>query len=179
MKGARDAVPREARPQFGELVGWVAPRQHVEHAVEHRSAQLCERRRATDRREQLVDVPLVHRGHRDDLLRDDVERVSGIARGLHRTVVHGPGDGGASDEVAAKLREDDAFADGVHLMPAATDALEAARDRWRRFDLNHEIDGAHVDTELERRGGDECAEGARFEQILCLDSLRARDRPVM
>ena len=28
-------------------------------------------------------------------------------------------------------------------------ALQAARNRGRRFDLNHEIDGAHIDAELE------------------------------
>ena len=47
------------------------------------------------------------------------------------------------------------------LMPAAADALQAAGDRRRRFDLDDEIDGAHVDAELERRGGDERAQRAR------------------
>ncbi len=55
--GAGDAVPGDARAQLGELVGRIAARQHVEHAFEHRAAQLGERRRAADRREQLVDVP--------------------------------------------------------------------------------------------------------------------------
>ena len=106
---AGDAVPGDARPQLGELVGRIAPRQHVEHAVEHRAAELGERRGAPDRREELVDVPVVHRRHRDDLLRDDVERVARIAGGLDRAVVHRPGDRGAGDEVAAELREDDAL----------------------------------------------------------------------
>ena len=173
---AGDAVPRDARPQLGELVGRVAARQHVEHAVEHRAAQLGERRRAADRREQLVDVPVVHRRHRDDLLRDDVERVAGIAGGLDGAVVHRLGDGGARDEVAAELREDDALADGVGLMAAAADALQAARHRRRRFDLHDQVDGAHVDAELERRGGDQRAERAGLQQVLDLDALRPRDR---
>ena len=147
--GAGDAVPRDARPELGELVRRIASRQHVEHAVEDRAAQLGERRRAADRREKVVDVPLVHRRHRDDLLRDDVERVARIARGLDGAVVHRLGDGRARDEVAAELREDDAFADGVRLVPAAADALQAARHRRRRFDLHDEVDGAHVDAELE------------------------------
>ena len=75
-------------PQLGELVGRIAAREHVEHAVEHGAAQLGERRGAPDRREQLVDVPVVHRRHRHDLLRDDVERVAGIAGRFDRAVVH-------------------------------------------------------------------------------------------
>ena len=43
--GAGDAIPGDARPQLGELVGRIASRQHVEHAVEHGAAQLRERRR--------------------------------------------------------------------------------------------------------------------------------------
>ena len=57
----------------------------------------------------VVDVPVVHRRHGDDLLGDDVERVAGIAGGLDGAVVHRPGDGGAGHEVAAELREDDAL----------------------------------------------------------------------
>ena len=43
----------------------------------------------------------------------------------------------------------------------AADALHAARDRRRRLDLDDEIDGAHVDAELERRGRDERRESGR------------------
>ena len=145
----------------GELVRGIAARQHVEHALEDRAAQLGERRRAPDRREQFVDVPLVHRRHRDDLLRDDVERVAGIARRFDGAVVHRPRDRRARHEIAAELREDDAFADGVGLVAAAADALQAARHRRRRLDLHDEIDGAHVDAELERRGRHQRARARR------------------
>jgi len=176
---SRNAVPRDARPQLRELVGRIAAGQHVEHAFEDRPAQLGERRGAADRREQLVDVPVVHRRHRDDLLSDDVERVARIARGLDDAVVHRFGDRGARDEVAAEFREDDALADRVGGMAAAADALQAAGHRRRRLDLHDEIDGAHVDAELERRGGDERAQHAGLEEILHFDALRPRDRPVM
>ena len=155
-----DAVPRDARPQLRELVGRIAARQHVEHAVEDRPAQLGERRGAPDACEEVVDVPRVHRRHRDDLLREHVERVARVARRLDRALVHRPRDGGAGDEVAAELREDDALADRVDLVAGAADALQAARHRRRRLDLDDEIDRAHVDAELERRGGDE-RRGAR------------------
>ena len=81
-------------------------------------------------------------------------------------------DGGAGDEVAAELREDDAFADRADVVAGAADALHAAGDRRRRLDLHDEIDGAHVDPELERRGGDERAELAGLQRVLDLDALR-------
>ena len=64
-------------------------------------------------------------------------------------------------------------------MAAAADALQAARDRRRRLDLDDEIDGAHVDAELERRGGDERPQRAGLEQVLDLHALRPGDRSVV
>ena len=86
---------------------------------------------------------------------------------------------GARDEVAAKLREDDALAHGVDPMTAAADALEPAGDRGRRLDLDDEINRAHVDAQLERRGRDEGAQGAGLQQIFDLHALRACDGAMM
>ena len=63
--------------------------------------------------------------------------------------------------------------------PGAADALQPARDRLRRLDLDHEVDRAHVDAELERRGGDEARDLARLQQLLDLDPLLARERAVV
>jgi hypothetical protein len=57
--------------------------------------------------------------------------------------------------------------------------LQAARDRLRRLDLDDEVDGAHVDAELERRRGDEARDLASLEELLDLDPLLARERPVV
>ena len=64
-------------------------------------------------------------------------------------------------------------------MPGAADALEPGRDRLRRLDLDDEVDGAHVDSELERGGGDEARDLAALQQLLHLDPLLARERPVV
>ena len=61
----------------------------------------------------------------------------------------------------------------------AADALQPARDRLRRLDLDHEVDGAHVDAELERRGGDEARDRAALQQLLDLDPLLTRERAVV
>ena len=65
-----DAVPGDARPQLGEFVGGIAAGQHVEHAVEDASGSGQRTAPRCGRGEQLVDVPRVHRRHRDDLLRE-------------------------------------------------------------------------------------------------------------
>ena len=88
----------------------------------------------------VVDVPGIHARHRDHLLREDVERISRIAGRLDLPVVHRARDGGAGDEVASELREDDPFADRTGLVARSADSLEAAGHRWRRFDLDDEID---------------------------------------
>ena len=173
------AIPGESRPEVREVVRRIAARQHVEHAFEDRSAQIGERRGAADRVEQLVDVPLVDRHHRDDLLREDVERVARIAARLDARLVHRARDRGAGDEIAAELRHDDAAAGGADGVTGAADALHAARDRRRRLDLHDEIDRAHVDAELERRGRDQAADGAGLQAILDLDPLRPRERSVV
>jgi len=87
----------------------------------------------------------------DDLLAEDIERVSGEACGLDVTFVHGLGHRGAGDEVGAVLGKEDAFADGIHGVASSAYALHAAGNRGWSFNLNHEIDGAHVDAEFECR----------------------------
>ena len=57
-----------------------------------------------------------------------------------------------------KMRPFDGLADAV---AGAADALQPARDRLRRLDLDHEVDGAHVDAELERGGRDQAGQLAR------------------
>ena len=130
-------------------------------------------------REDLVDIPRLHRRHRDDLLREHVERIARIARGFDLTLVHRARDCGAREEIAPKLREHDAFADGSGLMSRAADALKAAGDRGRRFDLHDEIDRAHIDAELQRRCGDQRADAAGFQQLFDFAAGIARHRAVV
>ena len=71
-------------------------------------------------------------------------------------------------------REGDADA-----VAGAADALQPARDRAGRGDLHDEVDGAHVDAELERRGGDDARQRARLERLLDLAARLARERAVV
>ena len=102
----------------------------------------------------------------DELLGEDVEGVAREAGGLDVALVHGAGDGGAGDQVGAVFGEENAFADGVDVVAGAADALHAAGDRGRGFDLDDEVDGAHVDAEFERGGGAEGFDLAGLELLL-------------
>ena len=64
-------------------------------------------------------------------------------------------------------------------MAGAADALDAARDGLRRLDLQDEVDGAHVDAELERRGRNEAGELAGLEELLDHEALLAGERAVV
>src|SRR5579862_4579380 len=107
--------------------------------------------RAHDQRVQIVDADLLAGGDRNDLLREHVERIPRDARLLDLALAHGAGDDRALEQVGPELREDPALRDRTELVPRPADALQAARDRLRRLDLDHEIDGTHVDAELEAR----------------------------
>ena len=173
------AIPGEARAEIGEVVRRIASRQHVEDTLVDRSAQVGKRRGAADGVVQRVDVPLVGRHHRDDLLGEDVERVAGIADRLDAGFVHRARHRGARDEIAAELRNDDPPAGGADRVPRAADPLHAARHRRRRLDLHDEVDRAHVDAQLERRRRDQAADGSGLEPIFDLDTLGPRERSVV
>ena len=97
-----------------------------------------------------VELPLAVGDHRDEVLGEHVEGIARDDRLLDLAGAHPPGDDRALEQVGAELREDSPLRDLAHLVSGPADALHAARDRLRRLDLDHEVDGAHVDSELER-----------------------------
>jgi hypothetical protein len=115
----------------------------------------------------------------DQLLGEDIEGVPRVAGGLYMSLVHGAGDGGAGDKVGAVLGEEDAFADGVHMVPGAADALHSAGDRGRSLNLDDEIDGSHVDAQLQGGGGAEGFDLAGLELLLDDGALMGGEGAVM
>ena len=155
------SIPDDPRAQLGELVRWVPAREHVEHVLELLAGQLGERVRALDELVEVVDRDLLVGADRDDLLRDDVERVARDRRLLDRALAHRLRDDSALEQVGAELGEDPPLRGRAELVPGPADALQAAGDGLRALDLDHEVDRAHVDPELEARGGDEARDPAR------------------
>ena len=118
-------------------------------------------------------------GHRDDLLGEHVERVARDDGRLDQALAHALGDDRALEQVGAELGEDAALGGVADVVAGAADALQAAGDRLRRLDLQHEVDGAHVDAELEARGGDQARQLAGLELVLDHEPLLARQRAVV
>ena len=83
------------------------------------------------------------------------------------------------EEIAAVLREHLAAARLADLMTRTADALQPARHRAGRLDLDDEVDGAHVDAELEAARRDDRPERAGLELVLDDDALLARERAVV
>ena len=175
----RRAIPDDARAQLGELVRRVPARQHVEHALELGPGQVAVGVRPGDERVQVGDVPVVDRRRGHELLGEHVERLAGHARVLDLAAAHALDHDGGLEQVAAVLGDEAAERRRIHLVAGPADPLQAGRDRLGRLDLHDEVDRAHVDAELERRGGDQRRQTARLEHVLDLEPLLARDRAVV
>ena len=178
--GVVHAVPHDARPQLGELLRRVAPVEHVEHLVEQLARQVgvgvgALHQLVHGRHRQL----LLHRRHRHDLLGEHVERVAPDHRLLDEAVAHALGHHGALEQVGPELGEDAALGRVAHVVARPADALQPARDRLGRLHLQHEVHGAHVDAQLERRGGHEAGQLAGLQHLLHHGALLARERAVV
>ena len=174
-----DAVPGDARPQLGELLGRVPAGEHVEHVLQLLARQVVEGPGAADEIVELVDGDLLLCADGDDLLGEDVQRVARDARLLDQPFLHAPDHDRRLEEVGPELREDAALGGLVEAMAGAADPLEPAGDGLRRLHLDDEVDGAHVDPELQRGGGDETRDVAALQQLFDLDPLLARERAVV
>ena len=118
--------------------------------------------------------------HRDQLLGEDVERVARQRSSARSTPSCMPFTTTAvsrrSPRYLGKITPLRRLAD---LVPGAADPLEAARDGGGALDLDHEVDGAHVDAELEAARRDEGGEAAGLELLLDLEALLPRDAAVV
>ena len=79
-------------------------------------------------------------------------------------------------QIAPVLGKDDPARDAPDRVAGAADALHARRDRRRRLDLDDQVDRAHVDAELERRGRDDRRQLAALQPLFDLAGA-SRARP--
>ena len=132
--------------------------------------------------DQVVEIvggawPMDHRRH--DLLAEDVEGISGNGGRFDVALDHLLADHRRRQEVAPILREDPGPALAPHLMAGPPDSLQAGGHRDRRLDLDDQVDGAHVDSEFERRGGHHRLEVSPLEGFLDQHPLLAGHRSVV
>ena len=126
--------------------------QHVDDRVEIAARHIGVAIGASNQREEVVLRPVLGSGHRDDLLRQHVERRLGDQQLIELALRNRSDERRAFDQLIACGREDASFGLGrvLDLMAGAADALQRNGDRSRRADLADEIDRADVDAELER-----------------------------
>ena len=172
-------VPDDPRAQLGEAVRGVAAVEHVEHVLELLAGEVVEGLGGGDEALDLVDLPLVERRHRDEVLGEHVERVLRDHRLLDLPFPHALGDDRALEQVGAELGEDAAAGDLAQRVAGAADPLQAAADRLRRLDLDHEVDRAHVDPQLQRGGRDQAGQLPRLQHLLDDRPLLVGERAVV
>ncbi len=177
--GSGGSVPGDPRAQLGEALGGIAPVEHVEDVLELFAAELAERLRGGDHVLDLVHGPLGVGDHRDQVLCEHVERVLRDHRLLDLAGAHSPGDDGALEQVGAELGEDPPLRDLTKGVPGAADSLQSAGDRLRRLDLDHQVDGAHVDPQLQRRGRDQAGQLPGLQHLLDDRALLMRQRAMV
>ncbi|VXC15284.1 conserved hypothetical protein [Curtobacterium sp. 8I-2] len=173
------AVPDQPWPEFGELVARVPTRDQVERRLERRPGQAAERGAPPHEFEPVLDVEGVDRPGRHGVLRQDVERVRRHRDRLDLARDHPLDRDRAVDQVGPVLREQHPARDLAHLVSGTTDALQPARDRGRRLDLDDQVDLAHVDTEFERARRDDAPQPTGLQVVLDDRALVLRHRAVV
>ncbi len=176
---AGDPVPDDAGTQFGEGIGRIAAGEHVEHGGERRLGQRGEGGGPSRHRQQVVHLPAVQGDHRHQLLGQYVQGVGRDPQRLDGSGAHPLGDHGRLHQIAPVLREDDPGGDRAHLVPGTADPLQSGSDRRRGLHLDHQVDGPHVDPQLQAGRGDHRGKPARLEILLDLGALLLGDRSVV
>ena len=84
-----------------------------------------------------------------------------------------------SHELVARQREQAALGQALKAVPRAAYSLQESCDRRRRAELTHEVDVTDVDSELERRSGDERLQLPGLEPLLRAQPMLFRETAVM
>ncbi len=165
------AIPREARPQVRQVRSRVVSREHLDDGHQDLTSQLPVWKSAARESFDFVDPPRPLRAESHHLLREHVQRTRRDLHALNLAFEHPLGDDGALEQIPLELGKEDSPAPLAHGVPRSADSLQAARDRSRRFHQNHEIDGPHIDPELEGARGDDALELAPLQRFLNLAAL--------
>ena len=172
-------VPCQARGEVGQVRGGEAAGEQLQDGVEGGPRQLGVGGGATDGGVPGVGVQVLDACGRDGLLGEDVQSSLDQHRALDGAGPHALGGDGGVDELGALDRVDDAARPPADAVVGTAHALQAAGDRRRGRDLEDEVDGAHVDAQLEGGGGDHAAQLARLESALDGEALLLGDRAVV
>ena len=160
---ARPAVPCQARSEVGQVRGGEAAGEQLQDRVEGGPRQPPVGSGPAHRGVPGVGVQVVDTCRRHGLLGEDVQGIGDQRGGLDGAGAHALGGDGGVDELGALDRVDGAARTPADAVLGPPHALQAGGDRGRRRDLEDEVDGAHVDAELEGGGGDHAAQLPGFQ----------------
>ena len=181
MRDAPRAVFR--LPDLGEaLVGFqrvAAGRDEIDCGVEVRAAERGVRRRGRHLAKKIVGEERHAAGAAEHVLRQHVERADAQGRRVLRIRRHRRDCGRAFQHLEAIGRHEHTFRGLVHAVIGAADPLQQPRRALRRADIDHQIDVAPVDAEIERRCGDDRAQPSGRHRVLDLAPLADVERAVM
>ena len=150
----------------GAAARGVALGQHAQHGGVLLARQPSVRPGAAQHLVQCVLIPVAAGHLGDDALRQHVHRLRPQVQAVQLAAAHGVEQGGALDQVVARLREQAPLGRGAHGVAGAPDALQEGRDGARGGELAHQVHVADVDAEFQRRGGHEYAQLAALELLL-------------
>ena len=150
-----------------------------EHAIEFFAFQFAKRKRAPHDRESLLDCDRSERGHADDVLRENVVRLFQNLDRVERALPDEMRGRSRFYEIVDVGRDEHAVAAVVQGMSGAADALDGARNAFRRRHHHDEIDRADIDPQFEAGRANDRAQFAIFEPVLDLEPHTAIERGVM
>src|SRR5215213_1208253 len=142
-------------------------REHSHYRVKLLAIQIAIWVSTTNHPEEIVFAPLLGRNGSDHLLRENVERLFRNLQTIQLTTSNRIHNRCTLNELVARERKDPALRKARDRVVRTTNTLQETRDRTSRAKLADEIHVADVDTELERCRGDECAQLARLQPLLC------------
>ena len=102
----------------------------------------------------------------DYLLRQNIERLFGHNNGVELASANAVHQRTGFDKVVARERKQNAFRRAIDRVATTTHSLQKCRNAFRRRELHHEIDRAHIDTKLHRRRRDQHLKASRLEPLL-------------
>ena len=170
LQRVADPIESDARLEIADAGPRVAAGEHFDDQVELVSIERCVRTRAPNRPVRLLDGSRFRCGHRDQDLRQHVERVRDGHERLDIACLHRVGDGGGLQEVPRVGRKQRPPARVADIVASASDALQRRGERRRRLHQHDFVQIADIDPHLQRIGRDDGLQFAVLEAPFHLGS---------
>ena len=128
----------------------VPPREHVQHQVEVLPLQVAIGKAGPDLVEQRIDVPPLHADHRDDHLREHIQRTQHGPDGLDVVGQHSTREDRRVQDVVRMRGKEGTAAHLTHLVAGSPHPLDGSRHGIGGLDQEHLVQIPDVDPHLER-----------------------------